>query len=191
MARTSTGTVCVDGHIDLPQNSLDRLYTDYRERLFRFVLPRVRNDRDVAEDVVQEAFAAALIALSGFKARSSAYTWLCSIAQHKIADYYRREWPQDSSRAADCESELAKNLEDGEQLSTVESCCEAQETSDLILRALEKLPRDYERVLRRKYFAGLSTVELSAELGRTPKAVEGLLARARRALSTQLSSMPS
>ena len=174
--------------VAVPQPTLDRLYSDYRERLVRFVLPRVRNDRDAAEDIVQEAFAAALIALSGFKSRSSPYTWLCSIAQHKIADHYRRETGQDGSRAAGFEIELAEDPEAAEQLSTVESWCETQETTDVIRRALEKLPPDYEHVLRRKYFAGLSTLELSAELGRTPKAVEGLLARARHALSEHLAA---
>jgi len=186
-ARTSTDAACPGEERTLPEGGVDEMYATYRERLFRFVLPRRHGDGDAAEDIVQESFAAALVSVSGFRSRSSPYTWLCSIAQHKIADHYRRQPQAGSSSASEYEDEVGGDLKDDYGPSTVESWFELQETRDIVRRALRGLPPDYERALRRKYFAGLSTVELSLELGRSPKAVEGLLARARQALCRSLS----
>jgi len=184
----STSTVHPDGKGPSADSTVDELYSGYRDRLLRFVLPRLHGDCDAAEDIVQESFAAALVSLSGFRSRSSPYTWLCSIAQHKIADHYRKRPQAGSSSASEYGDDVSDNCEEDCGPSTVESWFEAQETRDMVRRALSGLPPDYERALRGKYFAGLSTLELSVELSRSPKAVEGLLARARHALCRSLST---
>ena len=165
--------------------TLDTLYEGYRERLLRFVLTKIGGDAATAEDIVQEAFTAALVSLSGFRSRSSPYTWLCSIAQHKIADHYRRQPP------GHCGAELSLDyLADVESqdttASSIEKWLEHQETRDMVRTALHDLPPDYIDVIKYKYFEGLSVNEIGLEMGRTPKAIEGLLARARRALSLNL-----
>lgn len=166
-------------------DTLEDLYYEYRERLFRFVILRVKGDAHVAEDVVQETFAAALLSLTRFRANSSPYTWLCSIAQHKIADHYRKQPPTRSeTMSLDL---LAENLGDGGPCSSsIEKWLDAKDTRDSVQQALNELPPAYSNVLRYKYFVGLSVAEIGCEIGRSPKAVEGLLARARRALSVSL-----
>lgn len=168
-------------------DTLDLLYREYKERLFRFVLLKVHGDTHVAEDIVQESFAAALQSLGRFRARSSAYTWLCSIAQHKIADHYRKQPPADAETVS--LDMLAERPEDDDHiLSSIERWLDAKETHNSVQHALRALPATYSDVLRYKYFDGLSVVEIGCELGRSPKAIEGLLARARRALSDSLSA---
>ena len=165
--------------------TLDRLYAGYRERLLRFVITRVGGDSVVAEDIVQEAFTAALISLSGFRSRSSPYTWLCSIAQHKIADHFRSQPPGHGTAEFSLDY-LADDESQDTTASSIERWMEHQETRDMVRSALRELPPDYGNVIKYKYFDGLSVNEISFEIGRTPKAVEGLLARARRALSLSL-----
>ena len=80
-----------------PKEWID-LYGDY---LFRYALLRVQN-RQVAEDLVQETFLGALQARSGFAGRSSERSWLFGILKHKIMDHYRtasRETPVDPHQA--------------------------------------------------------------------------------------------
>ncbi|MEW6720255.1 MAG: sigma-70 family RNA polymerase sigma factor [Thermodesulfobacteriota bacterium] len=67
-----------------PSEWVDR-YGDY---LFRFAMLRVR-DRSLAEDLVQEAFLAALRGRDSFSGESSEATWLAAILKHKIADHFR------------------------------------------------------------------------------------------------------
>ena len=165
--------------------TLDTLYEGYRERLLRFVLTKIGGDAATAEDIVQEAFTAALVSLSGFRSRSSPYTWLCSIAQHKIADHYRSQ-PAGHGTTALSLDYLADDESQDTSASSIERWMEHQETRDMVSRALHDLPPDYATVIKSKYFEGLSVNEISLDIGRSPKAVEGLLARARRALSLSL-----
>ena len=51
--------------------------------LFNFAIGQVR-DTNVAEDLVQETFLAALKSQNNFSGRSSERTWLVSILRHKI-----------------------------------------------------------------------------------------------------------
>ncbi len=78
---------------------------EHGDALFAFAFSRIR-DRAAAEDLVQDAFAAALANLDGFSGNSSLRTWLTAILRRKIYDYYR-----DAARKGF--SELATDLPDG------------------------------------------------------------------------------
>ena len=62
---------------------------DYGDFLFRFAFARV-NNKQTAEDLVQETLLSALKNISEFKNKSQERTWLISILKHKIIDYYRK-----------------------------------------------------------------------------------------------------
>lgn len=66
------------------------LYADY---LYRFALTRV-TDKEVAEELVQETFSAALAAFKEkrFQGRSSQKTWMTGILKHKLIDYLRNKY---------------------------------------------------------------------------------------------------
>lgn len=57
--------------------------------LFNFAIGQVR-DTNIAEDLVQETFLAALKSQDNFSGRSSERTWLVGILRHKIYDHLRK-----------------------------------------------------------------------------------------------------
>ncbi len=57
--------------------------------LFNFAIGQVR-DTNVAEDLVQETFLAALKSQNSFSGRSSERTWLVGILRHKLCDHLRK-----------------------------------------------------------------------------------------------------
>ena len=61
-------------------------HADY---LFNFAIGQVR-DANVAEDLVQETFLAAVKAREAFSGHSSERTWLVGILRHKIYDHLRK-----------------------------------------------------------------------------------------------------
>ena len=61
---------------------IDAVYAYARHRL----APRA----DLADDVVQDVFLAALNGLAAFRGQSSLRAWLMGIARHKIEDVYRQ-----------------------------------------------------------------------------------------------------
>ena len=60
----------------------------YGDSLFRYALSRIRN-REVAEDLVQETFLAALQSYDQFQGKSTVLTWLTGILRHKVVDHQR------------------------------------------------------------------------------------------------------
>ena len=62
-------------------------YADY---LYRFAFSRLR-DEELARDLVQDTFLAALQQVSRFEGKSSERTWLTGILKNKVADFYRRQ----------------------------------------------------------------------------------------------------
>lgn len=62
-----------------------------RNDLLRFAMLQLR-DRGLAEDVVQETFAAALASGDRFQGRSSVRTWVFAIMKNKIVDALRDRW---------------------------------------------------------------------------------------------------
>jgi RNA polymerase sigma-70 factor (ECF subfamily) len=61
---------------------------DHGDYLFNFALGQMR-DPNLAEDLVQETFLAALKSQNNFSGRSSERTWLVGILRHKIYDHLR------------------------------------------------------------------------------------------------------
>lgn len=57
--------------------------------LFNFAIGQVR-DPDIAEDLVQETFLAAIKSQQNFSGRSSERTWLVGILRHKLYDHLRK-----------------------------------------------------------------------------------------------------
>lgn len=66
---------------------------EYSDGLFTWALHKTSN-KEIAEDLVQETFAAAFQALDKFEGKSSYRTWLYGILNHKILDHYRSQYRQ-------------------------------------------------------------------------------------------------
>ncbi len=63
---------------------------EHGDALFQYAVVRVRAT-DLAEDLVQETFLAAIDALDQFREESRIRTWLISILRRKIVDHYRAQ----------------------------------------------------------------------------------------------------
>ena len=68
-----------------PNTWIDK-YSDY---LFNYTIVRV-DDKEIAQDLVQETFFAGLKSMKNFKGEASERTWLISILKRKIIDHYRK-----------------------------------------------------------------------------------------------------
>ena len=174
---------------DGDRTAMAELYDRYFDRVYSLVFNQVDRNRDVAEDIVQETFLAALKSAKGFKGRSSAYTWLCSIAYHKVADHYRRQSRERKRMVSGVDVDTVDVSENPGTQPQPDSLIESAETRQVVNEALAKLPWDYRQVLILKYVEELSVQEISQIMDRSPKSIEGLLTRSRKALQTQLAGL--
>ncbi len=166
--------------------AIEEFYNIYRKKLYYLVLEQVDRNQAVAEDLVQEIFLAALGSLDKFRGDSRLYTWLRSIALHKLNDFYRRQTREPKLEKAPPEIQALKLEQAAGNEPALFSAMESEETRQEIHQALVDLPRDYKEVLVLKYLEEMPVLEISQVMGRSPKSVEGLLARARKALRTNL-----
>jgi len=118
---------------------------DHGDVLFRYAVRRVVS-REVAEDLVQDTFVAAIRGKDRFEGRASVQTWLVGILRRKIIDYIRRQSVERKAKGIreESESELRsffsskghwrksvkswpidpqKSLEDAEMLQILRECC--------------------------------------------------------------------
>lgn len=63
----------------------------YSDNLFSWALHKT-SSKETAEDLVQETFMAAFNSFGDFKNESNPKTWLFSILNHKINDFYRKTY---------------------------------------------------------------------------------------------------
>ena len=145
----------------------------HADSIYAYVWHRLAPRADLVEDVVQEVFLAALGSLSGFRGTSLLRAWLLGIARHKVEGYYREQL------------RTPEPLGDSEGM---EPPAEAPLIDDVIDRGrmeartrhiLQQLPESYSLVLLWRYWEGRSAREMAVATGKTEKAVERLLARAR------------
>ncbi|MDR0330092.1 MAG: sigma-70 family RNA polymerase sigma factor [Chitinispirillales bacterium] len=88
------------------------LYGRYSSRVFGFLL-RMTGDRDVAEDMLQETFLAAMRNADQFDRSRSLLSWLFGIAHKRTIDYYRHA-KVESDHAADTAGSVGSRLDSPE-----------------------------------------------------------------------------
>ncbi|MGB5924598.1 MAG: sigma-70 family RNA polymerase sigma factor [Dehalococcoidia bacterium] len=169
--------------------AIEEFYNLYRNRLYSLVLDQVDRDKTTAEDLVHEVFLAALSSLDRFRGDSQLYTWLRSIALHKMNDFYRRHARQPKRQDSSPDFDVMKQLEQAEDDEpATHTVMEDEEVRQSVHQALGGLPQDYQEVLVLKYLKDMPVLAISQIMGRSPKSVEGLLSRARKAMRDNLES---
>ena len=160
-------------------HAFTEFYHRYIPRLYRSIFFAAGNHSEDAEDILQETMLAVTRNLRRFEGNSRLYTWLYSIAQHKLHDFFRRQ-KRDRTHLDPVPSEdldLAVPAEEGALI-----------RKDDFERAFQRLPGHYRTVLVGKYIDGFSVSELAVVMQRSEKSIESLLTRAREALRTEINN---
>jgi RNA polymerase sigma factor (sigma-70 family) len=164
-------------------NAFDEFYAQHADLVFGFIFHQLNGARSDAEEVWQDTFLTALRALPSYQGRSRLGSWLCSIARHKAADRLRQLRQPSNALSATSPAHLLELMDRGplpdEVLNQSATCARVSE-------ALAELPAEYREALVVRYADGESVEQISRRLGRTYKATESLLSRARAALREAL-----
>jgi len=147
--------------------ALQTLYARYLPVLWRYAWAHLRPDEAAARDAVSDSFLAALRGRHD-PAKGSVAQWLMGIARHKIADARRSVKPMLQPNA----DLSAPGADPGNSLVH-------DEARDAVHRVMLALDDEERLALEWKYLDGASVREIAARLGRTEKAAEALLFRAR------------
>jgi RNA polymerase sigma-70 factor (ECF subfamily) len=165
-------------------------HADY---LFNFAIGQVR-DTNVAEDLVQETFLAAVKARDSFSGQSSERTWLVGILRHKIYDHLRKTCREravryDPTPASEAESweESMLWLHDMAAESQLPSRrIELAEFRQNLELALGKLPPRIAQVFQLYEIEERTNREVCAQMNISESNLWVMLHRARKQLREQL-----
>lgn len=162
-------------------------YVDAYEELVRIhqgaatqVAYLVSGSRADADDIAQEAFVRAYLALPRFRAGSRFRPWLLAIVGN-VARNHRRAHGRRDRLVLRIQSTLGPSTLPGAE----DDVCSAEGRRHL-LAAVNGLPDAHRLVIACRYFAGLSEAETAAALGCRPGTVKSRLSRAHDRLRSAL-----
>ncbi|MEO0649519.1 MAG: RNA polymerase sigma factor [Planctomycetota bacterium] len=169
------------------RGAAETLFRRHFDGLYDFVHYRVGGDRQAAEDLVQETLLTALDRLPSYDGRASLQTWLAGIARNKLREHRRRRRPRPLADVLlDADEEILDVLARIDAEPLPEWALAREETREMVGATLSSLPAEYRDALTAKYVDGLSVREIGERSGRSEKAAESLLTRARRAFGEVL-----
>lgn len=160
--------------------SFNVLVERYQTPLYNLCL-RYVGDRQLAEDVVQEAFLSAWRAINSWKG-GSFKAWLFRIAVNEARDLHRRRSRRPSSSLDDLLEQGASFGAEADRQPGPESLSISASTLRTIEAALQRLPEDQRLVVILSDVQGLSYEEVCATLDLPLGTVKSRLFRARGAL---------
>lgn len=156
-----------DGNLEL---QLCRLMTQYEREILRTCYVLLQ-DRQLAEDAVQETFLKAYLHLENFRGESDEKTWLMRIAINVCNDQRRSRWFRFTDRRVT-----------PEMLPDDHCTFHDSALADAVLR----LPHKQKQAVLLYYYHGMTLEETAAALGIRPASVSLRLKRARAQLKNLL-----
>lgn len=154
------------------------LYEEYATPLYRFVYIRI-NDKEEADDIVQDAFIRAFAALDRYNDQGKGMLpYLFTIARNLIINRAKKK------RADTIDTDFLNAHDSGDRTDREALLGDVR---DDILRAMEALSDTERDVVALKFYGERSYAEIAEELGKREDAIRQHVARALRKMRAVLS----
>jgi RNA polymerase sigma-70 factor (ECF subfamily) len=183
----SDESVLVDAARNGDVGAFEQLVRRYDRNVFR-IAQHITQNREDAEDVVQDAFLKAFQNLGQFQGQSKFYTWLVRIAVNEALMRLRRRRPE---RMVSLDEDV-KTEEDSMPREVAdwspnpEQLYSQAELKDILSKTVQGLPPGFRTVFVLRDVEGLSTEETAEALSLSVPAVKSRLLRARLQLRDRL-----
>ena len=178
--------VFVEAALAGDQQAYQQLVDKYQRALYFHILKLVRN-RDVVDDLVQEAFLKAFDSLESYNRQYAFSTWIYRIATNNSIDYLRKKKLSTLSidepvqgKDGEMHMELADDSADTDREIIV------KQRRSMVRDAVEALPEKYRIVVRMRHMQEMSYEEIAEELALPLGTVKAHIFRARELLNKHL-----
>lgn len=170
--------------LDGDQRSFDVFFNSYYPRLYRFALARLDNDSHLADETAQVVLCQAISKMDTYRGEAPLFSWLCTFCRYEISKQRKARrraqgdqllTEDDPAVKAALDSLLAASREDPDV------ALHQSEVRRLVIVTMDHLPSLYADTLEAKYVREESVVEIAERIGKSPKATESILTRARAA----------
>lgn len=155
--------------------------------LYQFFYPKIKGicikilkeDKDVVDDLVQDAFILALTSIKNLKNSKRFSQWLTSITTNLALKYQEKN---NKTQYISLNTLGEKAVEDNEE----ETLPESTITYDRLMSAIEELPEGYKKIFKMYVLDGMSHQEIAAILNIAPHTSSSQLTRAKTMLRSLL-----
>ncbi len=168
-------------------SAFEQLVKRYDRNIFR-IAQHITQNREDAEDVMQDAFLKAYENLEQFQGNSKFYTWLVRIAVNESLMKLRRR-RTDKTVSLDQQIETEEDTmprEVADWSPNPEQLYKQGELKEILTKTINGLPASFRTVFVLRDVEGLSTEETAEALGLSVPAVKSRLLRARLQLRERL-----
>lgn len=137
----------------------------YRESLFTWAISKTKS-KELSEDLVQDTFIAAFNSFDKFENKSNPKTWLITILNNKIIDYYRKSNSLVFLNFSNEDYEFIDNYNDTilEYWETEDQYKNDEMLKANVIKCLNELPLKWNLALTYKYLTNKNTSQICEEL---------------------------
>ena len=167
--------------------AFDELVMKYTSRLYGLVYNMTANHED-ANDLLQEVFAKAFRSISGFRGKSSFYTWIHSIAVNMTINFLKKRGRRFNMSLDDVDLNI-QNDKEFIELTASSSPVREADLGELQLKlneSMQKLCPEHRAVVTMFDIQGMPHAEISKILGVSEGTVRSRLFYAHRQLQAHL-----
>lgn len=183
------------GNKSSAEKAFMEIYKRYKSPIFFKVIMKAVNNKEIAEDLLQEIFAKIFMNIGQYNFSTALSTWMFNIAQNHVVDYIRTqkyeilsiEGLKTEYGSDDDVSEMFFQIEDKSE-DTFKSVVR-NERAEAVLKALENGVSSDEgkKVIRMIYLEELSYEEVSEKMNMSLGTVKSLMFRAKGEMKKFLS----
>jgi RNA polymerase sigma-70 factor (ECF subfamily) len=166
------------------RQSFDVFFNGYFPRIYRFALMRLDHDHDLAEETAQVVLCQAISKMSTYRGEAPLFSWLCTFSRYEISKQRKKSgWAQRRTTLTEDDPAVRSALESllSEASNDPGVAAYQAELSRLVKVTLDHLPALYADSLECKYVHGYSVRHIAERIGKSEKATESVLTRARAA----------
>lgn len=160
-------------------DAFEVLYRRHKGPLYRYVMRQC--GPQYADELYQDIWLNVINARQAYAVKAGFRTWLYRIARNRIIDHYRRQRIRAVETAPGTLSQLT-----GPAQNEPENRLESGKRQELLMNAIQALPRDQKEAFLLKEEAGLSVREIAQTTGVTFEAAKSRLRYAFDRLKAQL-----
>lgn len=148
-----------------------RFYDEALPVIYGYFLRRCGSGSGVAEDLTQQTFVSVVAALRGGTVVEAPVPWAVSIARRRLVDHWRAQ------------GAMRRRLEAVSRRDALVTSLDVDTADPAIVEALGRVSPDHRTALVLRYVDDLTVRAVAELMGKSERATESLLVRARAALA--------
>ena len=157
-----------------PKRMMESWINQFGDDLYSWAFYKT-SSKETAEDLVQDTFLSAFHKIDSFKGKSQPKTWLFSILNNKIIDFYRKKSKKFTISSDDYsqqmkttdgffdEHEKWKNEPEGDEQHWLDN----PEFNTILLGCIKNLPENWQFIIQSKYILDKKSADICQELNIT------------------------